>query len=108
MRDRSTLICTVLFATVGRRRCCFAGWVDPDTPEEFHTTTANYHHDKREYDLVFSDEFEQDGRSFEDGADPRWTAIDKNDCEFVANTQHVNYPLRFVIDIFSSSQISIS
>ena len=30
---------------------------------------------------VFSDEFEQDGRSFEDGADPRWTAIDKNDCE---------------------------
>ncbi len=31
---------------------------------------------------VFSDEFEQDGRSFEDGADPRWTAIDKNDCEF--------------------------
>ncbi len=32
---------------------------------------------------VFSDEFEQDGRSFEDGADPRWTAIDKNDCESV-------------------------
>ena len=30
---------------------------------------------------VFSDEFEQDGRSFEDGSDPRWTAIDKNDCE---------------------------
>lgn len=86
MRDRSLLICTVFVATVGRRRCCFAGWVDPDTPEEFHTTTANYHNDKREYDLVFSDEFEQDGRSFEDGADPRWTAIDKNDCEFVATT----------------------
>ena len=31
---------------------------------------------------VFSDEFEQDGRQFEDGADPRWTAIDKNDCEY--------------------------
>lgn len=30
---------------------------------------------------VFSDEFEQDGRTFEDGADPRWTAIDKNDCK---------------------------
>jgi len=30
---------------------------------------------------VFSDEFEQDGRSFEDGSDPRWTAIDKNDCK---------------------------
>ena len=86
MRDRSTLIiCTVLLfaTTVGRRRCCFAGWIDPDTPQEFHTTTSNYHSDKREYNLVFSDEFEQDGRSFEDGADPRWTAIDKNDCESV-------------------------
>lgn len=33
---------------------------------------------------MFSDEFEQDGRSFEDGADPRWTAIDKNDCKLYA------------------------
>ena len=29
---------------------------------------------------VFSDEFEQDGRTFHDGNDPRWTAIHKNDC----------------------------
>jgi beta-glucan synthesis-associated protein KRE6 len=28
---------------------------------------------------VFSDEFEQDGRTFHDGRDPRWTAINKND-----------------------------
>lgn len=28
---------------------------------------------------VFSDEFETEGRSFADGQDPRWTAIDKND-----------------------------
>lgn len=33
---------------------------------------------------MFSDEFEQDGRSFEDGGDPRWTAIDKNDCKLYA------------------------
>ena len=33
---------------------------------------------------MFSDEFEQDGRSFEDGSDPRWTAIDKNDCKLNA------------------------
>lgn len=33
------------------------------------------------YWQIFSDEFEQDGRSFDDGSDPRWTAIDKNDCE---------------------------
>jgi beta-glucan synthesis-associated protein KRE6 len=30
---------------------------------------------------VFSDEFEQDGRTFHDGKDPRWTAIKKNDCK---------------------------
>jgi hypothetical protein len=30
---------------------------------------------------VFSDEFEQDGRTFHDGHDPRWTAINKNDCK---------------------------
>ena len=35
---------------------------------------------------VFSDEFEQDGRTFHDGRDPRWTALNKNDCKkiFVA------------------------
>lgn len=30
---------------------------------------------------VFSDEFETDGRSFEDGEDSKWTALDKNDCK---------------------------
>lgn len=38
---------------------------DPDTEPEFH--------------LVFSDEFNVAGREFRDGADPRWTALDKND-----------------------------
>lgn len=28
---------------------------------------------------VFSDEFEEPGRTFHDGNDPRWTAINKND-----------------------------
>jgi hypothetical protein len=31
---------------------------------------------------VFSDEFDQDGRTFVDGHDPRWNAIHKNDCTF--------------------------
>eukprot|EP00584_Thalassiosira_punctigera_P018432 CAMPEP_0172553840 /NCGR_PEP_ID=MMETSP1067-20121228/51913_1 /TAXON_ID=265564 ORGANISM="Thalassiosira punctigera, Strain Tpunct2005C2" /NCGR_SAMPLE_ID=MMETSP1067 /ASSEMBLY_ACC=CAM_ASM_000444 /LENGTH=629 /DNA_ID=CAMNT_0013342085 /DNA_START=115 /DNA_END=2004 /DNA_ORIENTATION=+ len=84
MRGRSfkptatSLFCIALAATGGRRQCR-AGWVDPDSPEEALTTTSHYAGDTREYELVFSDEFEQDGRSFEDGADPRWTAIDKND-----------------------------
>eukprot|EP00980_Cylindrotheca_fusiformis_P004108 scaffold894_cov153-Cylindrotheca_fusiformis.AAC.4 len=31
------------------------------------------------YELVFSEEFNVPGRTFEDGVDPRWTALDKND-----------------------------
>jgi len=33
----------------------------------------------REFELVFSDEFNTPGRSFGDGNDSRWTALDKND-----------------------------
>lgn len=56
-----------------------SGWVDPDTKEEDRSTTSLYVEDNREYEIVFSDEFEVDGRSFKDGEDPRWTSIDKND-----------------------------
>ena len=34
---------------------------------------------ERIYELVFSDEFNVPHREFYDGADPRWTAMDKND-----------------------------
>ena len=60
-----------------------ATWVDPDTSEHARTTKALYPNDARDYELVFSDEFEQSGRSFRDGNDPRWTAIHKNDCELI-------------------------
>ncbi len=33
----------------------------------------------RDFQLVFSDEFNTPFRTFADGADPRWTALDKND-----------------------------
>lgn len=33
----------------------------------------------KEFELVFSDEFNVPSRTFEDGTDPRWTAMDKND-----------------------------
>lgn len=58
-----------------------ASWVDPDTPTVFRTTESLYDGDERNYELVFSDEFEQDGRNFQDGNDPRWTSLHKNDCE---------------------------
>lgn len=59
-----------------------ATWVDPDTPFGARRTKALYESDTRSYVLVFSDEFEQDGRTFNDGNDPRWTALRKNDCEY--------------------------
>ncbi|ORY00645.1 concanavalin A-like lectin/glucanase [Basidiobolus meristosporus CBS 931.73] len=47
-------------------------WIDYDTPK------SAYHHtalDGSTYDLVFSDEFEQDGRSFKPGADKAFEAV---------------------------------
>lgn len=54
-------------------------WIDPDSPPQAYTIPALVPGDHRDYHLVFSDEFDQDGRTFEDGADPRWTALHKND-----------------------------
>lgn len=92
------LICTVEYA--------IAGWVDPDTPVLFHATESlSGSEDTRPYQLVrcdklcahvcltliqiFSDEFEQSGRHFHDGTDPRWTAINKNDCTNVKTRQDI-------------------
>lgn len=54
-----------------------AGWVDPDSPDDALKTRSFF--DGAKYDLVYSDEFEVEGRSFGDGDDPRWTAVEKND-----------------------------
>lgn len=51
----------------------FRGLVDRDTPTDVYTKTGA---DGHEYTLVFSDEFETDGRTFYDGDDPYWTAMD--------------------------------
>mmetsp|Transcript_41752 Transcript_41752/g.77239 ORF Transcript_41752/g.77239 Transcript_41752/m.77239 type:complete len:657 (-) Transcript_41752:751-2721(-) len=40
----------------------------------------------REYKLVMSDEFNTPGRTFEDGSDPKWTSIHKND--YTNDAQH--------------------
>ncbi|KXN88174.1 hypothetical protein AN958_07633 [Leucoagaricus sp. SymC.cos] len=47
--------------------------IDPDTPFDAYTRTGN---DGKKYNLVFSDEFETDGRSFYPGDDPYWEAVD--------------------------------
>lgn len=55
------------FATIGR------DLVDPDTPSEAFTRTG---FDGNQWNLVFSDEFELDGRTFFPGDDPYWEAVD--------------------------------
>ncbi|KAG8727867.1 hypothetical protein FRC11_012281, partial [Ceratobasidium sp. 423] len=55
-----------------------AGLIDRDTPKSAYTRTS--HVDGRTYDLVFSDEFNVEGRSFYPGDDPYWEAVDLHYC----------------------------
>lgn len=57
-----------------------AGWVDEDTPHQLRTTTSLV--DGTTYHLVMSDEFNVPNRTFADGHDPTWTALDKPDNAF--------------------------
>ena len=50
------------------------GLIDKDTPDAVKTITSLY--DGSELELVFSDEFNQDGRTFYPGDDPYWEAVD--------------------------------
>ena len=49
-------------------------WVDPQTPESARVVTAM---GGRRLQLVFSDEFSEQGRRFGDGSDTRWTAEER-------------------------------
>ncbi|GAA6060271.1 hypothetical protein JCM10212_003971 [Sporobolomyces blumeae] len=51
----------------------YRGLIDPDTPEDVKSRTG---FDGKEYTLVFSDEFNTDGRQFYKGMDPYWEAVD--------------------------------
>ena len=48
--------------------------IDTDTPNDVLTITGFNSND--EFELVFSDEFNVDGRSFYPGDDPFWEAVD--------------------------------
>lgn len=50
------------------------GLIDSDTPQSVYTIKSL--HDGRPLQLVFSDEFNSDGRSFYPGDDPYWEAVD--------------------------------
>lgn len=47
--------------------------IDADTPEDAYTLTS-YTDGTTEYELVFSDEFNVEGRTFWPGDDPYWEA----------------------------------
>ncbi|KAI0034652.1 glycoside hydrolase family 16 protein [Vararia minispora EC-137] len=47
--------------------------IDADTPQSAYTKKGS---DGNQYNLIFSDEFNRDGRSFYPGDDPYWTAMD--------------------------------
>lgn len=49
--------------------------IDPDTPEDVYTKKS-YVDSSKELQLVFSDEFNVDGRTFYPGDDPYWEAVD--------------------------------
>ncbi|GAA5927478.1 uncharacterized protein JCM15063_005912 [Sporobolomyces koalae] len=51
----------------------YRGLIDPDTPTSALTRTG---FDGKDYELVFSDEFNTDGRLFYAGMDPYWEAVD--------------------------------
>lgn len=49
------------------------GLIDKDTPKSVYTKKAS---DGKNWKLVFSDEFNEDGRTFYPGEDPYWEAVD--------------------------------
>lgn len=50
------------------------GLIDLETPQSVYTKTA--YTSSQEMQLVFSDEFNVDGRTFYPGDDPYWEAVD--------------------------------
>jgi beta-glucan synthesis-associated protein KRE6 len=51
--------------------------IDLETPQTAYTHNS-YSDPTQEFQLVFSDEFNTDGRSFYPGDDPYWEAVDMN------------------------------
>lgn len=67
-----------------------AAWVDPETPLRARSTKGM---GNRDLTLVFSDEFNNPQRTFQDGADTRWTAEDRpavvNEAMQYYNSSHI-------------------
>ena len=66
------LLLSALTVTNAAPKKSVPDFVDPDTPADARITMTR---DGRRYRLVFSDEFERENRTFREGEDPKWTAI---------------------------------
>ena len=66
-----------LATLASRVRLGDSGWIDPATTEASLTVTS--YEDGRVHALVMSDEFTDEGRTFDNGHDPKWTALNKDD-----------------------------
>jgi len=69
---------------------CFSGWVDPDVPENA-KTTKSFVDKLAVYEIIMADEFNRDGRTFKDGEDPMWTAIENADNSRGSGVQNLEY-----------------
>ncbi|KAG2734845.1 hypothetical protein G9P44_002851 [Scheffersomyces stipitis] len=82
--------------------------IDLDTPKEAHT--KNSFHDNEPWKLVFSDEFNVEGRTFHEGDDQFFTAVDlhyaaTNDLEYYTPhmAETINGSLRITIDAYQTN-----
>lgn len=75
----------------------YRGLIDKDTPESVLKRTG---FDGQEYSLVFSDEFEQDGRTFWPGDDPYWTAVDTHYCESLSDLSFQKFKRLYTNSLF--------
>ena len=75
-----------------RRRTAPPSEAPSSSPTEYPTFQPTTLKDVKQskYHLVMSDEFTLEGRSFADGHDPKWTALDKND--YTNNALHYYSP----------------
>ena len=82
----STTILTFLIQSSTLFTLSYGGWIDPDTSINSQNIQS-IEEPNAIYDLVFSDEFNVDHRTFHDGNDPKWTAMHKDD--------YTNYALQY-------------
>jgi hypothetical protein len=70
----SSFVCLIIIKRVQLPSIGNFGLIDKDTPKDAHRKPS--YRDGSDWQLVFSDEFNTDGRSFYRGDDPYWEAAD--------------------------------